>query len=331
MPLGVIDHQVWVREEKGSRHRRRERGIEEKESYKWIKSLEASSRFQDDQEQGCHLISICDREGDVYDLFAKVAAEKQSKKIDLLVRSAWDRRLADEEETLEGYTQQQEVAGYETIQLPRSGRRKERKAHLEIRYAKIRIQPPKSRRKEKELLPIEVWVVEARERERQAKTKEALKWRVLTTYPVDSLETAKQVIGWYSKRWMIEEYFRVLKTGCAIEERQLRTPDRLENCLAIDAIIAWRILFLMHLGRKRPDLPATILFSELECKALYGFTHKTPTPPSRDPTLQEMMLYLAKLGGFLARKGDGHPGSQVLWRGSWKLPFIVETWQVFSS
>ena len=139
------------------------------------------------------------------------------------------------------------------------------------------------------------------------------------------------MLDWYTKRWIIEEYFRVLKSGCAIEERQLRTSDRLENCLAIDSIIAWRILFLMYIGRKKPDLPASILFNKIEQTVLYGFIHKTPKPPPREPSIEDMMKWLAKLGGFLGRKNDGFPGAEVLWRGSWKLPDIIAAWSIFSS
>jgi len=327
VPLGLVDQQVWVRKELGTRHKRHEKGIEEKESYKWIKGLRSAASFQKEHED-THIVSICDREGDIYDLFAETWRQKKERNIDILVRSAWNRRLENDELNIIEHIQKRSPEGHYTITIPRNGRRKERNADLDVRYAKISIKPPLKRFREKELTPIELWVVEAREQSSGQQSKPIV-WRLLTTYEVDSFESARQMIQWYSKRWIIEEYFRILKSGCGIEERQLRTRDRLENCLAIDSIIAWRILFLMYLGRKIPNLPASVLFNETEILVLYGFTHKTPDPPPKEPSIQEMMLWLARLGGFLGRKGDGHPGAGVLWRGSWKLPDIIAAWHIF--
>jgi hypothetical protein len=327
IPLGLIDQQVWVRKEMGVSHKRREKRIEEKESFKWLKSLRETSIFQQKHRQ-THFVSICDREGDIYDLFAETKTQQLSSNIDILVRSAWNRRLENEDYNLAEYTKQLSCVGKHVIKIPRNGRRKEREAKLEVCYAKIKIKPPLNRIKNENLVPLELYVVEAKEKATKNNAN-IIQWRLLTTYKVDSFESAKLMLKWYSKRWLIEEYFRVLKSGCAIEERQLRTSDRLENCLAIDAIIAWRILFLMYIGRKIPDLPASILFNETEWTVLYGFIHKTPKPPPKEPSIQDMMKWLAKLGGFLGRKNDGHPGAEVLWRGSWKLPDIIATWLIF--
>jgi hypothetical protein len=326
VPLGVIGHQVWGREEKGTRHKRHEKKIEEKESYKWLKSIQTTSQFQAEHPD-THIISICDREGDIYDLFTEVKKQQETTSIDLLVRSAWDRRLDTQERLITHLSKQVTTDNYE-INIPRSGKRKERKATLEVRYSKVSIKPPRNRSKDKTLKPVDLYVVEAKE---ITSSPTPIQWRLLTTYEITSHQDARLMLEWYTKRWLIEDYFKVLKSGCAIEERQLRSRTRLENCLVLDAIIAWRILFLTHIGRQEPGLPASTIFTEIEWKVLYGFIHKTPKPPPKEPSVSEVTKWLAQLGGFLARKGDGYPGSKVLWRGSWRLPDIISTWLIFNN
>ena len=121
-------------------------------------------------------------------------------------------------------------------------------------------------------------------------------------------------IQWYARRWGIEVFHRILKSGCCIEERQLGSDNRLEACLSIDMVVAWRIHYLTHLGRATPDVPCTVAFDDSEWKAL--LVYKTGKPaPEQPPTLSEMILFIAKLGGFLGRKSDGIPGTETVWKG----------------
>lgn len=128
-------------------------------------------------------------------------------------------------------------------------------------------------------------------------------------------------------KWIESYRVRVLKSGCKVEARQLRHADRLEKCAALDCVIAWRILFLTLVGRKVPDLPASVLFDEDEWKALYCFVNSTPNTP--EPRLQEVVEKIAKLGGFLARKSDGEPGMKALWVGLSRLFDIARTYKIF--
>ncbi|EQD52610.1 transposase IS4 family protein, partial [mine drainage metagenome] len=157
---------------------------------------------------------------------------------------------------------------------------------------------------------------------------EPLEWKLLTTEPVDSLEKAEKVVGWYAKRWGIEVFHRTLKSGCRIEDRQLGNDHRLEACLAIDMVVAWRLFSLMKLGREIPDAPCTVFFEEAEWKALCIYHSKNPEPPETAPTLREAIRMTAKMGGFLGRKGDGEPGTEVLWKGLQKLENIAEFWEI---
>ena len=152
---------------------------------------------------------------------------------------------------------------------------------------------------------------------------------LLTTLPVTSFEEAKTALARYAKRWGIEIYHRVLKSGCRIEDRQLGTARRLENCLAIDMVVAWRIHHLTWLGRETPDMPCTVYFDDAEWKALVGFITKTPTVPADPPTLRQAMIMVASLGGFLNRSSDGEPGTETIWRGLQRLDDITQAYIAF--
>ena len=121
----------------------------------------------------------------------------------------------------------------------------------------------------------------------------------------------------------------ILKSSCRIEKHQLKTADRLRCCLAIDSIVAWRIMFLTMVGRAVPDLPCTVILKDHEWKSLYCFVHKTQYPPKTPPSLQEAIRLIARLGGFIGRKRDGHPGVQTLWRGMKDLTIISTAWITF--
>jgi hypothetical protein len=138
-------------------------------------------------------------------------------------------------------------------------------------------------------------------------------------------------LRWYALRWGIEVFHRVLKSGCQIETRRLGQADRLEACLGIDLVVAWRIYHLTKLGRETPLVPCTVYFAEHEWQALVAFVTRQPDPPKETPTLRAAVRMVAALGGFLGRKGDGEPGTETLWRGLQRLDDIAEAYQVFRS
>ena len=176
--------------------------------------------------------------------------------------------------------------------------------------------------------PIALWAVWAQEINPPSGQK-PICWCLLTTVPVRTLAEAIERIQWYVKRWTIEDFHRVLKSGCQVEARQLTTRERLQRALAIDMVIAWRIMDLNKAARLQPDSPADQWLSTDEWKALYCSVHQTRDLPDQPPTIGEAVRWIAHLGGFLARKSDGHPGPMTLWRGLQRLNDIVSSWQVF--
>ena len=170
-----------------------------------------------------------------------------------------------------------------------------------------------------------VWAVLAQEEQGPADVK-PLEWLLLTTLPVEDFEQAVEKLQWYAQRWGIEVLHRTLKSACRIEQRQVGQADRLEACLAIDLVVAWRIFHLTKLGRQVPQAPCTVYFEEAEWKALMAFTSGNPIPPDKPPSLRDAIRLVATLGGFLARKSDGEPGTQSLWLGLQRLDDIVAMW-----
>jgi len=324
-PLGLLDVQCWARDAAtfGKRHQRRELPIEEKESLKWLRSFRRLAEVQRGL-SATQLVSVGDRESDIYELFREALGEAQGPW--LLIRAERDRLLAEGQEHLWRWVAQQPAAGLQEIQVPRRGVRPARVARLELRFARVTLQPPKGK---KQLGVLTLWAVLAQEREAPPGV-QALRWMLLTTCPVDSFEAACQKLRWYTFRWGIEVYHRTLKSGCQIEQRQLGAADRIEACLAIDLVVGWRIFHLAKLGRETPDVPCTVYFEEAEWKALVTYVTHNPTPPEQPPSLREAMRMVATLGGFLGRKGDGEPGTQTLWLGLQCLDTITTMWKILA-
>jgi hypothetical protein len=308
--LGVVNVQCWARDEAefGKKQERKGLPIEQKESNKWLvsyqKTAEAQKRCPDTT-----LVSVGDREADIYELFE--LALKESKGAKLLVRAMHDRLLTEGQGHLRQKLAQQKVSGVQEVPIPRRGNHRSRVAQMEVRFAQVNLEPPQDR---PGLPVLSVWAVLAKEINAPADI-DPIEWLLLTTMEVTTFEQAVEKIKWYTIRWSIEVYHRTLKTGCKIEERQLGTADRIETCLGIDMIVAWRIIYLTKLGRDTPDVPCSVYFEEAEWKALTVYITRNPVPPQKPPTLREAVRMVATLGGFIGRKGDGEPGAQSLWIG----------------
>lgn len=151
----------------------------------------------------------------------------------------------------------------------------------------------------------------------------AVEWVLLTNEPVDTAEQLLHVIDCYRARWVIEEFFKALKSGCSLEKRQLGTLHALSNALAVLLPLAWRLLLLRTEARERPDAPASTVLSQDEIQILRVAGRK-PLPES--PTVRDALLAIAALGGHLKRNGE--PGWQTLGRGYEKLQTLTLGWRL---
>lgn len=327
-PVGVADMQTWVRniDEFGkSNETRRLREVSEKESRKWLGSMETAELLQQDVGISTQVVSVFDREGDVFDVLA--TARLEGHRSQLLVRAQADRRLQHPQQKIWKHMQAQAVAMTVDVEVPRKRGTENRVAQLSLRFDKVTVQPPSDRPKSAGYLPVDVYVVYANE-DKPPEGKEPVSWMLLTTVPVESGEDAWKIVQWYSCRWLIEILFKVLKSGCKAEERQLETAERLKRCLAVDLVVAWMVLYLTMIGRETPDLPCTVIFEDYEWKALWTYAHKSKAAvPRSTPTLREATRMIGRLGGHLGRKRDGEPGVLNMWRGLQKLVIAAEMWR----
>jgi hypothetical protein len=325
-PLGILDAQCWARDpqDRGKRYRRHDLPIEQKESMKWLRSFRKVAELQ----KLCPhtlLVSIGDRESDLYELF--VEAVKDPGGPGLLVRAEKSRNRKVEEQFLWDFMLQQDVAGSLKIHVPRRGSHKARDAWVDLRYAQVEVKAP---RRSGSVLPVRVWAVYVLEQVSDETMDCSIEWMLLTTVEVKTFEDARKRVEWYSGRWGIEVYHRTLKSGCRIKDRQLGTADRLETCLGIDMVVAWRIYHLTMLGRETPELPCTVFFKDIEWKALCCYVKKTPKVPQKPPSLREAMFMVGAIGGHLGRKSDGFPGTQTLWRGLQRLETATEMYAILT-
>lgn len=175
---------------------------------------------------------------------------------------------------------------------------------------------------------VEVFAIHAIEAD-VAEGHEPLEWMLLTSVPTNTREEALERLEWYERRWTIESWHRILKSGCRVEARQFGNLDRFVRATALFAVISWRILYATLLARIDGDLPCDVLLQPLEWRALYCRVHNTTTLPARLPTLTQVVLWIAKFGGYLARKHDRPPGPTVMWRGFLALHEITEMYRIF--
>ncbi|HAI21625.1 MAG TPA: IS4 family transposase, partial [Clostridiales bacterium UBA8153] len=325
-PLGVLDAQCWARDphQRGKRYQRKKLPLEQKESAKWLRSFSRLAAIQKLCPETM-LVSIGDREADIYELFLAATREPEGPK--LLVRSEKTRNRRVEQEHLWDYMVSREAEGALQIHLPRRGSRKARDPLVELRFAEVTLTAPN---KGPAYPPVKVWAVYVTEKDEEEGIT-PIEWMLLTTVPVETFADAQKRVEWYSGRWGIEVYHRTLKSGCRIRTRQLGTADRLEACLGIDMVVAWRIYHLTMLGRETPQVPCTVFFTDVEWKALCVYVSKNPVPPEKPPSLREAVRMVAGIGGYMDRKSDGPPGTQTMWRGLQRLDTATEMYWIITN
>jgi hypothetical protein len=323
VPLGLLAQQVWVRDGPSSTPANRYAPIEDKESYKWLQALDDSTACLP---ENVHALVVSDRESDIYEYFV----HPRRSNVDLLVRVCQDRRVEEPAQRLWATVSSGPMRGSVQIEVGRRPNHSPRQAHCQLYYQQVTVRPPKNRPASlPKLAPVVLWAVLVKELH-PPEGVEPLEWLLLATYPIASFEQAVQALEYYGCRWVIERYHFVLKSGCAIEKRQLEHSERLIRFLAIANVVAWRLLWQTYLARVDGDLPCTTVLSDGEWRALYCFIHKTTTTPVEAPTLEQATRWLAQLGGFLGRTRDGSPGVKTLWRGWRRLFDITETWLIFN-
>ncbi len=312
--LGVLDACLWARDEKkfGKRRPKKKPPEEERESYRWIYGYNQVCKLAE-RVPNTRLVYVTDREGDMTTLLA----EAQNGPVDILIRSARNRNLEDDDKLWE-HMNSLPSQGEMTFEMPSGPGRSARTVIQQVRFDTITLKPAGANHAK--LPEIIVTAVYARE-ENPPAGEDPIEWLLFTTKTVTTLEQAIVIISWYRCRWEIEVYFRTLKTGFRVERLQLETADRIKPAIALFMITTWRIVYLTKLGRVNPDVPATVAFTELECEVASRRTKRKEV--KRLPTLREMIRMVAQMGGFLGRKSDGEPGPKSIWSGMEHLRHII--------
>ena len=281
LPLGVVKVQCTAPKEKSPEEQRPAFAIpiEEKKTFCWIR------HHRDLVELGAkmphtRLIDICDREADFFEMFDE---QRQNPRVELLVRANHNRNITEEPFKMFEAVRQEPAQSRIRVHIPRQSTRPKRSkqkarpkrpgrmAEMAVRYLRIQLRPAHYHADKN---PIDIWVVHALEENPPAKT-DAIEWFLLTTINITSAQDAQQCLRWYCLRWRIEDWHRVLKSGCRIETIAHETAERLRRAIAINLVIAWRIMLMTLLGRETPELPAEVLFSDIELRTLGAYAKKT--------------------------------------------------------
>jgi hypothetical protein len=324
LPLGVLGMKTWARplDQLGKSKQRKKLPVHEKESAKWLEGQQHLTTLKPHC-PNTHIVGVCDREADIYDLFIA----ERAIGVDWLVRASWNRGVDHPEKYLWETMQAIPVIGTTSLRIPGRGKLAERTAQMAIRTAPVKIRPPRSR-KGTGLVEVEVFVIWAIETT-PPEGVEPVEWMLLTSVATVTLEQAIERLSWYARRWTIETWHRVLKSGCQIEARQFGDVERFMRATALFAVISWRILYATLLGRLDGDISCEVLLQKFEWQALYCRTHGTTNAPKQAPSLGQAILWIAKLGGYLGRARDRPPGTTVLWRGLLSLHEISQMYLIF--
>jgi hypothetical protein len=262
IPLGCAWAQLWARPALSDTAQRNQQSIDQKESGRWVEAFQAAAAIAAQMPHTTLLVSG-DRESDIMDLYDRATVAPAN--LYFLIRAQHDRVLASGEK-LWAFLSRQPCGTTMQVDIPRNRNRPARTATLELRWAQIQIQPPRVGCKNSwGNQPL--WALLARESNPPPGV-EPLEWVLLTNWKIDSLKTARRLVRWYGLRWGIECWHQVLKDVCRVESRQMKSAQALGRSLALDMIVAWRVLLLCRLGKTHPHLPASLLYAPEELAIL---------------------------------------------------------------
>lgn len=337
-PLGLLGLHTWARtsrrrssKNKDGRHLNGPEyaKLKNKESRRWVQQVLSVEQLVGERAEVIHLM---DREADAFPLLASMIEDRSR----FVVRCARDRvaRTSQEDDcskvralaalSEDAFRIEVPVAARAAKRAPRanetSGARAQRVARVGFRATKMELRRPRYLNDGPQWLPVHVVEVHEVDPPHGA---EPIDWILATTEPIDTLADVHTVVLLYCARWLIEEYFKALKTGCAIGKRQLESYDAMVNLLAILAPIAWQMLALRDWARSVPDAPATAVLSATQLQVLRACGTVTLPP---NPTVRQALFAVAALGGHHISR---EPGWLVLGRGMEKLLTLEAGWSAF--
>jgi len=310
--MGLLGQKCWARPDstRCSKEKKRNRLQRPRESERWAAVFEETGG----PGPSARWTYVGDRESDIYETFGRC----KDRDVEFIIRANQPRALADEGGSIFQAVSKAPILGRFSLDLRARPGQAARTAELEVRARPVTVRAPW--RPGGKLEPREIRVVEAREIDAPEGTK-PIHWVLLTSWRCQNFQQTMRVVKAYSRRWLIEEYHKALKSGAKVEGTQLETADRIEALLGILAVVSVRLLNTKLLAASRPDTPlAPEDFGPEALVILEAHWGK----PAEGWTYSSVLVAIARLGGFLARKSDGNPGWLTIWRGWQRLMTLVQ-------
>jgi len=333
-PIGLLKQDFNNRSEDylGNSKERKNWPIEDKESMRWVNSFNAAQGFS--EQHGIRSIWVADREADIIEVYAA----RWHEQIHFIVRAQHDRCLANSSSKLFSLLKQQPVSGTYEIDIIDAETLKVRTAELAVRYCPVKLQVAtttknKQRSGQPEMFAIEVYEINAPDN-----VKQPIRWVLLTSLPVHSFQQALNIIRIYVKRWLVERFHYLLKTGGAkVEELQFEKPIALQNVITTYSIATIEVIKLRYLAENQPDMSIYKAgISPSHCEILYAYAQANIRKdlvfdPDNPPTIWQYCRVLGMIGGFIPRKSQPLPGLKILTRASEKFKILLLAFDVFMS
>ena len=324
-PIGICGQRYWARREPVGvgRHDYDPRTVEEKETKYWLEVMAQTETAFASEAPDTRPWFQADRGADAW----PVLLDAVERGVMITIRAAQDRRVQAEidgqKEYLWPYLESQDVGGTYVLPVSAGHGRKARDAFMLLRWCRVtllvRSRDSATRR------PVDMWAVRTTEEGTTPRGEKAIDWLLLTTHPVTSLSAAALVLLGYATRWRIEDFHKVWKTsGCNVEDTQLEARDHIERWATVHASVAMRILRLTHLGRGKPDEPATVELAQAEIDAVILLQKPRGALRGTVPTIAEVTRWIADLGGYTGKSSGGPPGPKVIARGLRRLEPVAQ-------
>jgi hypothetical protein len=315
--LGLAYQQLKTRQPAPPNESTYQRKRRVRESQLWQEGFRAPGR----PPKGCVWVDVCDRGSDDYESMR----EARNVGHDFLIRVAQNRIVylsssCDQKANLLDFSRTMTSVGNDAVEIPGRRDRPARTATVHMAAAPVWV-PAAVGTVDRKLQPIiPAWVIRVWEPNPPAGTIEPLEWVLLCSVPTETLEELKERRDWYCCRWMVEVYHDIEKNGCSEEDRRFETVDRMETCLAILAVVAVRVFQMRYALEHQPDSPAEHVGTKEEIQVIRKLTRHV----GKHLTVRDFVRGVAKLGGFLGRKGDGDPGVRALWKGYQRLQDMLQ-------
>jgi len=323
LPLSLLYQHTWTRplEELGKSNKRKKLAFEDKETYRWYEGMSEVNELLGNH---IHKIHIADREADVYELFFHA----YQSNTDLLIRARHNRLLSNGNHLWDNIAEQP-VAATVSLDIPDKTGKKKLKTEVEVRYHQVEILRPSNNKDSYE--SVTLTAIEIKEKNSGSKTEEdIIHWKLLTTLEITSVSDALKCVQWYTFRWLIERFHYVLKSGTKIEELQLKDAESLQKAVNVYSMAAFRVMQLVYESRHRPKVSCEVVLTKAQWATLYMLINDNNQIPEQPPSLQQAVMWIGRLGGYLGRKSDGPPGLKTVWQGYQQLCHAASVYELMT-